>query len=177
MRFSSDKNIATAEVSGTRSHILHHQVFFYDLIFKNYFSLFLCFRKLRILAIYSISKLCKKKIISIHQILMLRWTFEGSILIRKVWFFIHSGFNSHLFHFVLEIYQQSFTKFLAQLLKMSNCKMNIFILWTTEWTFKSINIAVSKLFAQHCATCTFLLFHIEETAIFKRKSFEDFTHK
>jgi hypothetical protein len=60
---------------------------------------------------------------------------------------------------------------------MLDCKVNIFILWTTKGALQCINIAMVKLFCQNSPACALFFIFIQETAVFKRETFEYFAHQ
>lgn len=88
----------------------------------------------------------------------------------------HSCLNLHLFYSFCEMNKNSFTKFLTQLLKMSDSKMNIFMFGSAKRTLQRVNLVDLKLFCKDSSSTDLLIMCINKTTIFERKSFKKFAY-
>ena len=156
------------------SRILDDQKLFYSLLRKNIFHLFLGLRSLRILAVYSGFKDCLVNLWEAIYDIWLRSRIEWFIMINKILLLSHSRFDLEVFDFLIKVNKDGLAKLLAQLLKMSYCKVNVFMFRSTERTLKRVDIAMLELLSQDSSWRYLFLVVVYKTAIFKGKTFKEF---
>lgn len=72
---------------------------------------------------------------------------------------------------------ECFTELLPEFLEVPDCEVDILVFWSTEGTFKCVDVTVLELFAENSPTGALFFLHIQEAAIFEGECFKYFAHK
>lgn len=143
----TNEHVASREVGGSWSHVLHHHVFLNDSFIENNLGFFLLLGELGVLAVNPFVDFAKLVFIEVTQLLVLGHAVIGAVLVRKVGLLLHGCIDLHFLDLVPEVNKQGFAELFPELFEVSDSEVDILILWSAERALKGKYITMPELFA------------------------------